>query len=82
MSGVPDCGFRALAPAHRIAAGQDAVDQRCHGLVQFGIAVALVRVLMRRSGVLQDAQDLALGKDVTVVERQQERFADCERGGT
>lgn len=67
--------------AHRIAAVQNPDDQIGNGRVQI-ILLAGRRILMCCSGILENPDDLFFGKDVVVVQREQQRFANGQRGGS
>jgi hypothetical protein len=61
-----------LPASHRVAAGQNAVDQRRDGLVHLVPAIMGRIVGMSGSGSLQNSHDLALGQDVPVVQRKKQ----------
>ena len=67
--------------ADRVASGKNTVDQRGHGRVQ-RVLIAGRGILMRRSGILENADDLFLGQDVVIVQRKQQGFTDGQRGGS
>lgn len=65
----------ALSAADRVPAVDDPVDHRGHRLVHVKIA-SRRRNGMRRSRVLEDADDFSFGKHVAVIQCQKQRLAD------
>src|SRR5690606_11530786 len=73
--GLPSAG-RALWAPDRVAAIDDPVDQVGHGRMHLPPPIFARIVRMSRRGIAQDADDLALRQDVSIIESEQKRFAD------
>ncbi len=67
-----------LAPANRISASKNAVDQACNRLVQICHAIVTRVVGMGCRSIAQDADDLLFRKDVPVIQRKKKRLANCQ----
>ena len=63
---------RLLGPSHRIAAREDAIDQRRDGGMMIAVAIVAGIIAVGRGGVAQDAKDFMLGQNIAVIEGQQQ----------
>lgn len=76
-----DAEYAGLWSANRIHTGDDAIDQRRDGCVQFNVGFCCsFCILMRGRSVLENAHDLAFREDLGIVEREKQGLANRKCG--